>query len=157
MQTNFAYGSTPYLTWRRVMQSPRVAAALAAAITAQPLPAPERRASDADVAARQQIEGDSRDEDGQGEAGAGAEVAEYLVLGSSVGWMVLFAAATYGVRSRSAHAQRHRAAASGPRSYLNTWCRNMDRRNFNNYSVMKGVKRLHCLELIMHQTYWNYI
>ena len=55
------------------MQSPRVAAALAAAITAQPLPAPERRASDADVAARQQIEGDSRDEDGQGEAGAGAE------------------------------------------------------------------------------------
>jgi hypothetical protein len=135
VQTNFAYGSTPYLTWRRVMQSPRVAAALAAAITAQPLPLhgdAKRRASDAGVAPGQGSgEGDSREGAGHGEAGAGAAgeclgehlkqgeagagLGEYLVLGSSVGWMVLFAAATYGVRSRSARAQRpDRAARRAP-------------------------------------------
>jgi hypothetical protein len=113
MQTNFAYGSTPYPTWRRVMQSPRVAAALAAAITAQPLPlqddacASQRGASQAGGATRlhDSGEGGSKEEDGQGACGAGSsgvEGAEYLVLGSSVGWMVLFAAATYRVRSRSA-------------------------------------------------------
>ncbi len=126
MQTNFAYGSTPYLTWRRVMQSPRVAAALAAAITLQPLPlqdearASEPGASDAGGVVQQEGsgEGDSREQDGPGEAGAGGE---YLVLGSSVGWMVLFAAATYGVPSRFGTRHAGSERCGGARGGWRAW------------------------------------
>jgi hypothetical protein len=79
------------MTWRLVMQTPPVATALAAAITGK--------------AAMERLTcATSGNEELRGNADAAAADPfpgeEYLVLGSSIGWMVLFAAITYGVRSR---------------------------------------------------------
>ena len=143
---NFAYGSTPYTTWRRVMQSPLVAAAvaraLAAAVPSPPGWAPKTHHAATDAGERMTA-GEEPDpaaaaggqrqsgaelgcgsDDGGDEGGGGgsrgaagsdgscnleagdcvvgerASAREYVVLGSSVGWMVFFAAMTYGLESR---------------------------------------------------------
>ena len=86
-KTNFAYGSTPYQTVRAITRFPAVAQAL---VSCTLLPAQEK-------------EGARREEGAEAErdvtlcGGVGGAV---VVWGSSLGWLVFYAALTYGVRSR---------------------------------------------------------
>jgi hypothetical protein len=80
-KTNFAYGSTPYQTFRAITRFPAVAQAL---VSCTLLPAQEKEGAE-----------------GEGDVtlcgGVGGAV---VVWGSSLGWLVFYAALTYGVRSR---------------------------------------------------------
>jgi hypothetical protein len=155
-QANFAYGSTPYATWRRVMESRFVSPALANALAAHTraelvagrslrpggdagrdgathaergsctrLEASDGSAEPVSVgpfAAGPALAAASAPAMGELECASAARMREcavnagfraaagpgslpgamreYLVLGSSLGWLVLFAAATYGLPSR---------------------------------------------------------
>ena len=84
---NFAYGSTPYQTWRLLTTIPAVARALVLCMQPSQPSRPSQPSTQGGEA--------------QGAGGGDAEGREaFVVWGSSLGWLVFYAALTYGVRSR---------------------------------------------------------
>lgn len=101
-KTNFAYGSTPYQTWRAITRAPAVAEALVTCALLRAGAGACRLHAPLDAAAhvcgpREGAGGEAVAADGWGGGeGEGAVV----VWGSSLGWLVFYSALTYGVRSR---------------------------------------------------------
>ena len=90
---NFAYGSTPYQTWRLLTTIPAVARALVLCMQPSQLSQPSQPSHPPDTA--------TQGGEAQGAGGGDAEEREaFVVWGSSLGWLVFYAALTYGVRSR---------------------------------------------------------